>query len=80
MRAAAKNHSRVTILCDPSDFEKVVQEMEASPKKDTQESTRSDFRLQGSWLLHILLNKERLVFTTTRLSSPDFVMINDKIV
>ena len=40
LRAAAKNHSRVTILCDPSDYEKVAQEMESSPTKDTLEDTR----------------------------------------
>jgi len=40
LRAAAKNHSRVTILCDPSDYEKVAQEMESSAHHDTHDTTR----------------------------------------
>ena len=40
MRAAAKNHARVTILCDPSDYDKVATEMESSPTGDANENTR----------------------------------------
>ncbi|KOB71528.1 Bifunctional purine biosynthesis protein PURH [Operophtera brumata] len=29
LRAAAKNHDRVTVICDPRDYEKVVQELKA---------------------------------------------------
>lgn len=38
LRAAAKNHARVTILCDPKDYGKVVAELQASG--DTTEATR----------------------------------------
>jgi phosphoribosylaminoimidazolecarboxamide formyltransferase/IMP cyclohydrolase len=47
LRAAAKNHSRVTILCDPSDYDKVAQEMETSPTKDTKEATRQTLALKA---------------------------------
>lgn len=40
LRAAAKNHSRVTVVCDPSDYEQVGKEMEASASKDTSLETR----------------------------------------
>ncbi|KAK7898342.1 hypothetical protein WMY93_019195 [Mugilogobius chulae] len=33
--AAAKNHARVTIVCDPSDYSVVAEEMESSGDKDT---------------------------------------------
>lgn len=40
LRAAAKNHSRVTVICDPSDYEKVGKELESSINKDTSLETR----------------------------------------
>lgn len=40
LRAAAKNHSRVTVVCDPSDYDKVINEIRTSPNKDTTETTR----------------------------------------
>lgn len=40
LRAAAKNHSRVTILCDPKDYDTVIAEMEKSTAKDTSVQTR----------------------------------------
>lgn len=40
LRAAAKNHSRVTVICDPSDYERVVNEMRSTPDKDTKPETR----------------------------------------
>lgn len=40
LRAAAKNHSRVTVICDPSDYEKVGKELESSFNKDTSLKTR----------------------------------------
>lgn len=40
LRAAAKNHARVTVICDPSDYEKVIGELETSPDKDTSLTTR----------------------------------------
>lgn len=38
LRAAAKNHARVTILCDPQDYTQVLGELEATG--DTSEKTR----------------------------------------
>lgn len=40
LRAAAKNHDRVTIICDPADYDKVIEEMKNSPNKDTTLATR----------------------------------------
>lgn len=38
LRAAAKNHGRVTVICDPADYTKVLTELQTNG--DTQESTR----------------------------------------
>lgn len=38
LRAAAKNHNRVTILCDPQDYNKVLDEIRVAG--DTTETTR----------------------------------------
>lgn len=40
LRAAAKNHERVTVLCDPADYGRVIDEIKTSPLKDTSLSTR----------------------------------------
>lgn len=40
LRAAAKNHSRVTVICDPSDYTKVVEEIQNNPNNDTSLETR----------------------------------------
>ncbi|PVD36112.1 hypothetical protein C0Q70_03085 [Pomacea canaliculata] len=40
LRAAAKNHARVTVICDPADYDKVAKEMESSELKDTSLDTR----------------------------------------
>lgn len=40
LRAAAKNHDRVTVLCDPSDYEKVMQELKADKDHQTSLETR----------------------------------------
>lgn len=40
LRAAAKNHARVTILCDPQDYEKVAKELESNSNGDANEDTR----------------------------------------
>lgn len=37
LRAAAKNHGRVTVLCDPQDYNRVLQELKQG---DTSPSTR----------------------------------------
>lgn len=40
LRAAAKNHDRVTVVCDPADYSKVIEEMKNNPSKDTSVETR----------------------------------------
>lgn len=40
LRAAAKNHSRVTVICDPQDYPKVISELQSSADKDTSLQTR----------------------------------------
>lgn len=40
LRAAAKNHDRVTIICDPNDYDKVIQEIKTSADRDTSKETR----------------------------------------
>ncbi|XP_043288985.1 bifunctional purine biosynthesis protein ATIC [Venturia canescens] len=47
LRAAAKNHARVTVICDPSDYEKVVGELEISADKDTSLATRQSLALKA---------------------------------
>lgn len=45
LRAAAKNHARVTVLCDPSDYDKVL--CEIRQYGDTQEATRQSLALKA---------------------------------
>jgi len=40
LRAAAKNHQRVTVVCDPEDYDKIGNELESSGQKDTSLETR----------------------------------------
>ncbi|XP_074857518.1 bifunctional purine biosynthesis protein ATIC isoform X1 [Carettochelys insculpta] len=40
LRAAAKNHARVTVVCDPADYTSVAREMQTSTSKDTSLETR----------------------------------------
>lgn len=47
LRAAAKNHSRVTVVCDPNDYEKVIKEIETSSDKDTSIQTRQILALKA---------------------------------
>ncbi|XP_076751451.1 bifunctional purine biosynthesis protein ATIC [Xylocopa sonorina] len=47
LRAAAKNHNRVTVVCDPNDYEKVGKEMESSVKSDTTLETRQRLALKA---------------------------------
>ncbi|GAB6029282.1 hypothetical protein CHUAL_005049 [Chamberlinius hualienensis] len=47
LRAAAKNHQRVTIICDPDDYNKVLDEMESSIEKDTSLNTRKNLALKA---------------------------------
>lgn len=46
LRAAAKNHARVTIVCDPADYSLVAKEMESSGDKDTTLETRRTLALK----------------------------------
>jgi phosphoribosylaminoimidazolecarboxamide formyltransferase / IMP cyclohydrolase len=45
LRAAAKNHSRVTVLCDPQDYNKVLNEIKQFG--DTTEATRQSLALKA---------------------------------
>ena len=40
LRAAAKNHERVTVVCDPDDYDIIANEMETAERKDTSLETR----------------------------------------
>lgn len=48
LRAAAKNHARVTIVCDPADYSLVAKEMESSGERDTSVETRRTLALKVS--------------------------------
>lgn len=50
LRAAAKNHARVTIICDPADYSLVAKEMENSGNGDTSVETRRTLALK---VIHI---------------------------
>lgn len=45
LRAAAKNHARVTVLCDPRDYTKVIEEIQKNG--DTSEKTRQVLALKA---------------------------------
>ncbi|KAM4698590.1 bifunctional purine biosynthesis protein ATIC [Rhinophrynus dorsalis] len=47
LRAAAKNHARVTVLCDPSDYNIIANEMEKSEHKDTTLERRCQLALKA---------------------------------
>lgn len=47
LRAAAKNHARVTVVCDPSDYDVVAKEMETSEIHDTTMDTRKTLALKA---------------------------------
>ncbi|KAF5289220.1 hypothetical protein FQR65_LT00108 [Abscondita terminalis] len=47
LRAAAKNHERVTVICDPTDYNKVVYEIQTSNNKDTTLETRQKLALKA---------------------------------
>ncbi|CAG9865112.1 unnamed protein product [Phyllotreta striolata] len=47
LRAAAKNHQRVTVITDPSDYSKVIQELKTNPNKDTLLQTRQTLALKA---------------------------------
>uniref|UniRef100_A0A674PJC2 Bifunctional purine biosynthesis protein ATIC n=1 Tax=Takifugu rubripes TaxID=31033 RepID=A0A674PJC2_TAKRU len=47
LRAAAKNHARVTIVCDPADYSLVAKEMESLENRDTSVETRRTLALKA---------------------------------
>ncbi|CAH2071557.1 unnamed protein product, partial [Iphiclides podalirius] len=47
LRAAAKNHDRVTVICDPADYEKVVAELRSSERHQTSAETRQRLALKA---------------------------------
>ncbi|XP_065342464.1 bifunctional purine biosynthesis protein ATIC [Cloeon dipterum] len=47
LRAAAKNHERVTVVCDSNDYDKVLHEMEQSGDQDTSLDTRRSLALKA---------------------------------
>ncbi|XP_075567043.1 bifunctional purine biosynthesis protein ATIC isoform X3 [Pelecanus crispus] len=47
LRAAAKNHARVTVVCDPADYSAVAKEMVTSRDKDTSMETRRHLALKA---------------------------------
>lgn len=47
LRAAAKNHARVTVICDPNDYERIGKEMEESQTKATTLKTREMLALKA---------------------------------
>ncbi|XP_078378364.1 bifunctional purine biosynthesis protein ATIC-like [Oculina patagonica] len=47
LRAAAKNHARVTVICDPADYDRVVNEMTSSLNHDTLPDTRKMLALKA---------------------------------
>ncbi|GJQ84311.1 hypothetical protein Trydic_g5249 [Trypoxylus dichotomus] len=47
LRAAAKNHERVTVICDPRDYGMVLAELKQSSQKDTERQTRERLALKA---------------------------------
>nr|XP_023013134.1 bifunctional purine biosynthesis protein PURH-like [Leptinotarsa decemlineata] len=47
LRAAAKNHSRVTVIVDPSDYARVINELKTNPSGDTSIETRQTLALKA---------------------------------
>jgi phosphoribosylaminoimidazolecarboxamide formyltransferase/IMP cyclohydrolase len=67
LRAAAKNHARVTVLCDPSDYDLVAKELQTSPDGDTTLATR----------LNLLIHK---IFTYAQETLPVIIIIMCRVV
>ncbi|XP_074622283.1 bifunctional purine biosynthesis protein ATIC-like isoform X1 [Acropora palmata] len=47
LRAAAKNHARVTVICDPGDYDRVAEEISSTDNKDTLPETRAMLALKA---------------------------------
>lgn len=46
LRAAAKNHARVTVVCDPEDYTNIAKEMKSFSDNDTSLETRRQLALK----------------------------------
>lgn len=53
LRAAAKNHARVTVICDPNDYAKVIEELRNNPNNDTSVETR--YSIESHYIFKCLL-------------------------
>ncbi|KAI0220031.1 Bifunctional purine biosynthesis protein PURH [Lamellibrachia satsuma] len=47
LRAAAKNHARVTVVCDPADYDQIIKEIGSSQELDTCLDTRKTLALKA---------------------------------
>ena len=47
LRAAAKNHDRVTVVCDPRDYDAVIDEMASNADRDTTTKTRQSLAVKA---------------------------------
>ncbi|KAK3728339.1 hypothetical protein RRG08_043964 [Elysia crispata] len=47
LRAAAKNHARVTVVCDPQDYGRIIQELQTSADKDTSLDIRKSLAVKA---------------------------------
>lgn len=54
LRAAAKNHDRVTVICDPSDYDKVIDELKKT--KDHQTSLETRYAVGNFYLIRKFYN------------------------
>lgn len=57
LRAAAKNHARVTVVCEPEDYVAVSTEMQSSDSKDTSLETRRQLALKASLIRHNMMKQ-----------------------
>ncbi len=84
LRAAAKNHARVTVVCDPSDYDVVAKEMESSDNHDTTMETRKTLALKVTWQSYLkgglikLWRPTDLCIFKTRWTSPDLNPLNSR--
>ncbi|KAL4708298.1 hypothetical protein ACJJTC_007704 [Scirpophaga incertulas] len=47
LRAAAKNHDRVTVVCDPNDYDNIIQELKGRKDHQTSQETRQRLALKA---------------------------------
>ncbi|KAH9640395.1 hypothetical protein HF086_018061 [Spodoptera exigua] len=77
LRAAAKNHDRVTIICDPNDYDAVMQELKQSNGHQTSLDTRS-YLQSGKYQkpAQVFTTRDKLPLTTLN-GSPGFINLCD---